>query len=157
METKAHGKPYARLLGMTILHFMAMYGLMYAMVATAADIFPNNNQLYMAALMTSPMLLIELWLMGGMYPRKAVNAVLILAGLVLLGGSFLLIRQQTLIDDRQFLKSMIPHHSGAILMCGEAPIRDPEVRALCTGIIESQAREIRIMKAKLMAMDAGAG
>ena len=123
METKAHGKPYARLLGMTILHFMAMYGLMYAMVATAADIFPNNNQLYMAALMTSPMLLIELWLMGGMYPRK----------------------------------SMIPHHSGAILMCGEAPIRDPEVRALCTGIIESQAREIRIMKAKLMAMDAGAG
>jgi uncharacterized protein (DUF305 family) len=41
---------------------------------------------------------------------------------------------------------MIPHHSGAILMCGRAGIQDAELRKLCSGIIESQADEIRQMK-----------
>jgi uncharacterized protein YcnI len=45
--------------------------------------------------------------------------------------SFLFMRQQSAISDRQFLRSMIPHHSGAILMCEEAPIRDPRIKDLC--------------------------
>lgn len=61
-------------------------------------------------------------------------------------GSFVLIRTQTTVGDRQFLRSMIPHHSGAILMCREAPIRDAEIKALCGGIIRSQQREIDQMK-----------
>ena len=49
----------------------------------------------------------------------------------------------------QFLKSMIPHHAGAILMCEEASIQDPEIRVLCQNIIVSQQSEINQMKAIL--------
>ncbi|MCK5910079.1 MAG: DUF305 domain-containing protein, partial [Caulobacter sp.] len=49
----------------------------------------------------------------------------------------------------EFLRSMIPHHSGAILMCGKAPIRDPEIRTLCAGIIEGQKKEIDQMSTML--------
>ena len=62
---------------------------------------------------------------------------------------FAAIRQQWLIGDREFLRSMIPHHSGAILMCGKAPIRDPEIRTLCAGIIEGQKKEIDQMSTML--------
>jgi hypothetical protein len=77
------------------------------------------------------------------------NAVILALGAVVLIGSFLLIRQQALISDRQFLRSMIPHHAGAVLMCGEAPIEDPEIKELCKTIISGQQAEIAQMKAKL--------
>jgi uncharacterized protein (DUF305 family) len=62
-------------------------------------------------------------------------------------------RQQTAISDRQFLRSMIPHHAGAILMCNEAPLQDADVRALCGAIIRSQTEEIAIMKRLLVRND----
>lgn len=145
MDTKAYG----RLALMAALHFAAMYVLMYAMVNTVANAFPNFNQAYMAALMTAPMLILELALMGGMYPKKGLNGAVVAAGLLLLAGSFFAIRQQTAIGDREFLRSMIPHHAGAILMCNQASIRDSEIRALCfgrDGILDSQQREIDQMK-----------
>jgi uncharacterized protein (DUF305 family) len=62
---------------------------------------------------------------------------------------FIFIRQQTAISDKQFLRSMIPHHAGAILMCSQAPITDPEIQDLCKSIIASQQKEIDQMKAIL--------
>jgi len=44
---------------------------------------------------------------------------------------------------------MIPHHSGAILMCGKAKLTDPELIALCDEIIIAQEREIVQMQAIL--------
>jgi len=44
---------------------------------------------------------------------------------------------------------MIPHHAGAILMCRQASLRDPELRDLCARIITSQQAEIEQMRAKL--------
>ena len=55
------------------------------------------------------------------------------------------VRTQTTIGDRDFLTSMIPHHSGAILMCREASLTDPEIIALCREITVSQRREIEQM------------
>ncbi len=52
-------------------------------------------------------------------------------------------------NHRQFLRSMIPHHAGAILMCQEASIQDAEIRRLCGGIVSSQQSEIDQMKAML--------
>jgi uncharacterized protein (DUF305 family) len=46
--------------------------------------------------------------------------------------------RQVAISDTQFLKSMIPHHAAAILMCERAPIRAQEVKELCGNIIASQ-------------------
>jgi hypothetical protein len=34
---------------------------------------------------------------------------------------------------------MIPHHSGAILMCQKATVRDAELQKLCQQIIESDS------------------
>jgi hypothetical protein len=59
-------KHYVLLLVMGVLHFAAMFALMYAMVDTASDIFSNFNQAYMAGLMTAPMLIMEVVLMGAM-------------------------------------------------------------------------------------------
>jgi hypothetical protein len=49
------------------LSFLAMYILMYAMVNSLSNVFNNVNQVYIAALMATPMVLIELLLMGSMY------------------------------------------------------------------------------------------
>jgi hypothetical protein len=144
---------YLRLLLMTLLSFVSMYVLMYAMVDTFANVYPNFNQFYMAGLMTAPMVIIELVLMGDMYHNKKLNAAIAAVGLIALVGFWFLIRQQTAISDRQFLKSMIPHHAGAILMCEEAVITDAEIKELCGSIINGQEAEIRQMKEKLNELD----
>ncbi len=64
---------YSRLLIMIVLHFIAMYILMYAMVNAFNNVFNNFNQVYMAALMTSSMILIELPLMSSMYKSRKLN------------------------------------------------------------------------------------
>ena len=140
---------YRRFLVMIVLHFIAMYIFMYAMVNAFANVFNSFNQVYMAALMTASMVLIELPLMTSMYQSKKLNIIIIVAGAVLLIGSWFAIRHQAAISDRQFLRSMIPHHAGAILMCQQAPIQDPEIKKLCGAIISSQQTEIDQMKAKL--------
>jgi uncharacterized protein (DUF305 family) len=141
--------PYRRLLLMSVLSFVAMYLLMYAMVDAFSNVYANFNQAYMAGLMTAPMILIELASMHSMYPRREWNigiGVGALAGLLVCWG---LIRQQAAIGDEQFLKSMIPHHASAILMCHEASIEDPEIEDLCRSISSGQQAEIDQMKAIL--------
>ncbi len=140
---------YVRLLIMAVLSFMSMYALMYAMVDRFANVVPNFNQFYMAGLMASPMVIIELLLMGAMYPNKKWNALIVIASVIALILFWVCIRKQVAISDKQFLKSMIPHHAGAILMCEEASIRDPEIKELCKEITSGQRREIDQMKAKL--------
>lgn len=140
---------YARLAGMTVLSFVAMYILMYAMVDRLDNVLNNVNQVYMAGLMASPMVLIELLLMGNMYPQKKLN--LIIAGVSVVAGIlfFMAIRYQVAVADTQFLRSMIPHHAAAILMCEKAPIQANEIKDLCRNIISSQQQEIDQMKALL--------
>jgi uncharacterized protein (DUF305 family) len=127
---------------MAVLSFVAMYILMYAMVFTFADVYNNVNQVYMAGLMAAPMVVIELVVMRGMYHNKTLNLTLMSAGVALGVLMFMFIRQQTIVTDTQFLRSMIPHHSGAILMCREARLQDAEIRRLCDEIISSQQQEI---------------
>jgi uncharacterized protein (DUF305 family) len=103
----------------------------------------------MAGLMTAPMVVIELALMGSMYKNKTGNIAIVAISVVALGAFFLGIRQQAAIDDKSFLRSMIPHHAGAILMCERAPIQDAEIKKLCSEIISSQQREIDQMKSML--------
>jgi hypothetical protein len=140
---------YARLLIMAVLSFAAMYVLMYAMVDRFGHVHANLNQAYMAALMAAPMVAIELALMSAMYPDRRLNAVaLALSGTVFVGAWFG-IREQAAIGDTEFLRSMIPHHSSAILMCRKAQITDAEIQALCTNITSSQRAEIDQMEAIL--------
>lgn len=149
MEMPMDKTHYRSLLIMTLLSFISMYVLMYAMVDSPANVFPSFNQFYMAGLMTAPMVIIEMLLMKGMYDNKRWNALIlgitVVAGIVFFG----FIRQQTAITDKQFLRSMIPHHAGAILMCEKAPLHDANVKELCRNIIVNQRTEIEQMKALL--------
>jgi uncharacterized protein (DUF305 family) len=146
---RSHAKHYRRLAVMVALMFVVMYALMYAMVDRWQNVYQNVNQFYMAGLMTAAMLVIEIALMGAMYGNRKLNVAIVAAGAVALVAFWLLIRQQTAVADKQFLRSMIPHHAGAILMCDQASITDPDIKRLCESIRASQLAEIDQMKEKL--------
>lgn len=157
MTNKSH---YPALFLMAALSFVAMYILMYAMVDRSSSVYMNINQAYMAGLMSAPMIAIELVLMKSMYPNKKLNALIIVASLVALALFWILIRQQAAVTDKQFLRSMIPHHSGAILMCEKAAIRDAQIKELCSTIVSGQQAEIEQMRARLAELEqqsSGAG
>jgi uncharacterized protein (DUF305 family) len=149
-EHGAHGKNAYPLFALNMfLSLVAMYFLMFTMVDTWGDFFNNLNMGMMAFTMLAPMGVLMLALMPGMYPNRRLN-VAIYAGFVLVFVLALAgIRTQTPIGNEQFIASMIPHHSGAILMCREANITDAELRTLCDGIEAGQRQEIEQMKAIL--------
>jgi uncharacterized protein (DUF305 family) len=125
---------------------------MFAMIFTWGEFIQNINFFYMALVMWAPMAIIMLLTMGSMYTNKTLNLVLHIAFVAVFVLALLGIRTQALVGDRQFVTSMIPHHSGAVLMCKEASLKDPELRELCdgpNGIIASQIREVEQMKAIL--------
>lgn len=66
-----------------------------------------------------------------------------------LAGFWLLVRQQAAIGDEQFLRSMIPHHAGAMLMCQQAGNEDAQVVRLCGNIVSGQQAEVDEMKGML--------
>ena len=149
----AHKPQYSKLIWMTVISFIAMFILMYSMVDKFANVFINVNQFYMAGLMTAPMIIIEMLIMGGMYMNKKLNLIIIFISAVVLVACFFFIRVQAAVSDRQFLKSMIPHHAAALLMVNGAKISDPEIKKLADDIISSQQKEIDFMKAKLKQME----
>lgn len=126
-----------------------MYLVMFAMIASWGEFIQNINFFYMALMMWAPMGALMLLTMPMMYRNRRLNIILYIAFALILILSTIGIREQSLVGDRQFLRSMIPHHSGAILMCEKSSIRDPEVKQLCHGIIASQTSEIAQMKAML--------
>lgn len=140
---------YWKLAVMAVLSFTSMYVFMYMMVDSFGNVYPNVNQFYMAGLMTAPMIVIEIFVMWSMYQNKIAN--LIIAGVSIVGLVLfsLFIRQQTTVSDEQFLKSMIPHHGGAVLMCDNPRLEDAEIKELCKEITSSQQSEIDWMKRKL--------
>jgi len=87
--------------------------------------------------------------MGSMYKSKTANWAIIGVSIVALVVFALFIRRQTAVSDSEFLRSMIPHHGGAILMCQQNEIEDAEIRNLCGEIVSSQQFEIDWMKTKL--------
>lgn len=131
------------------LDFVIMYLVMYTMIASLDDFYPNLNNVYMTLMMVSPMAVLMLVFMRSMYPSKRTNLLIGGAAALVFAVSFWGMRTQAAVGDSEFLRSMIPHHSGAILMCREASLTDPEVVGLCEEIIGSQEREIARMKALL--------
>ena len=139
-------RPYVMLAVNLGLSLVVMYVAMFAMIWTWGEFIQNVNFFYMALVMWAPMGAIMLATMGGMYRNRKLNTALYMGFAAIFVLSLLGIRQQSLVGDDQFLRSMIPHHSGAILMCEEAKLTDPEIRGLCGEIIEAQKQEIAQMK-----------
>lgn len=160
-ESHGHGAPmsqktmkhhYVMLAVNLALSLLVMYLAMFAMIFTWGEFIQNINFFYMALVMWAPMAVIMLLTMRSMYMNRQLNLVLHAAFVAIFILAFIGIRLQGLVGDRQFVQSMIPHHSGAILMCKEASLKDAELRELCygpDGIMAAQKREIAQMKAIL--------
>ena len=133
----------------TLISGVIMYLVMFVMIDGLDSFYNNLNMFYMTLMMVAPMVVLMILAMHHMFQSKAANIALIAASLVAFLGSYALIRTQTTIGDTAFLRSMIPHHSGAILMCREANLSNPEIVELCKNIITSQREEIDRMKAIL--------
>ena len=132
-----------------MVSLVIMYLVMFTMIWSFSEFFNNLNMLYMTLMMVTPMGVLMLLMMGSMYRNRRWNVVLYATFAVVFALSFYAMRDQSLVGDRQFLRSMIPHHSGAVLMCRRESIEDQELRVLCADIIASQTQEIEQMKRML--------
>ncbi|ODP39634.1 DUF305 domain-containing protein [Sphingomonas turrisvirgatae] len=140
------GRPYLMFWINMALGLIVMYVVMFSMIDGARDFRNNLNMFYMAVTMWAPMGVFMLATMPGMFPKKALNTALYAVFIILTIASFAATRVQAFIDDGQFIDSMIPHHSGAILMCREATLTDAELISLCDDIMGAQRSEIDQME-----------
>ncbi len=111
-------------------------------VNSLEDVRLHLNDVYMGISMTGWMFL----LMGLFY--SITNIIWI--GLVTIILSAYLIRNQVFINENEYLLSMIPHHSMAILMSKKLKEKDiitnNVIDNLVNNIIQTQQQEIDIMK-----------
>lgn len=137
---------YSTYLLMLLGSFIAMYITMYLNTYSIDHVYFSLTRIYMTCLGISAMALIMLFFMRHMYKNKRKNIAIVVGSLVLFIGALTLVRAQKPIGDVLYMKAMIPHHSIAILTSERANIKDPEVRKLADGIIETQKKEIAEMK-----------
>jgi hypothetical protein len=131
------------------INAILMYLIGYVMIDKFDDFYLNINRVYMTLLMVTPMVIVMLLVMSSMFENKKLNYILIAASAAVFVICFALSRTQVPVGNTQFLRSMIPHHSSAIVMCQESEITDPEIIKLCQQIIKSQEEEITEMKTLL--------
>ena len=142
-------RPYAIFAANLLISGIVMYFVMYTMIDSTAELYHNLNNVYMTMMMVTTMALLMLWMMPSMFPDRRTNIILnVLFGALFLSSLYGM-RTQALVGDTQFLRAMIPHHSGAILMCEKSAITDPQIKQLCSGIVSGQKAEIAQMKALL--------
>jgi uncharacterized protein (DUF305 family) len=126
-----------------------MWVLSMSMVRSIDHFYLNLSNFWMALLMVSAMAIVMIIGMWSMFKNKKANIALLVGFAALFAGVFALGRTETFVGNEQFLKSMIPHHSRAILVCQESDITDPEIIELCDSIVKSQQAEIIQMKSIL--------
>ena len=80
------------------------------------------------------------------------NMLVFSVGIILsIGVSILLLRQQLLVDDKQWLRRMISHHSTALTTSHKIynKTSNPKLKKLTKEIIDTQEKEIQLMKSML--------
>jgi hypothetical protein len=96
------------------------------------------NDFYMTGLMTGWM-----FFFMGLFSLRLGK---VLFGLVIAVVFFVLIRTQWLVTEIQYLRGMIPHHSMAVMMSKRLEKKPNSVSHLLDQIVQSQQKEIIIMK-----------
>ncbi|SET55192.1 DUF305 domain-containing protein [Hymenobacter actinosclerus] len=141
--------PYPRFFLMLAVSFVIMYVVMYLNTYEFDHVYFSLTRFYMTMLMITTMAVVMLLFMLKMYTNPVRNALIIAGSISVFIASLLMVRAQTFVDDRLWMKAMIPHHSIAIMVSKRATINDPEVRQLADSIIAAQEREIGQMKTML--------
>ena len=129
---------------MFIISFVAGWlSTMNMWVNSISDVRLHVNDLYMVILMTGWMLLFMI-----VFDKKNYKNMLLLVVIIgVICITIYLIRTQTFVDDIQFMRGMIPHHSMAITMAShiQTKTKNPIIKKLTKNIIESQQKEIDVM------------
>jgi len=144
-----HAHSYRNLAIELLIDFVIMYLVMFTMIATLDHFRFNLNNVYTTLMMVAQMAVVMLLSMRSMFQNRRANWIIIGVAAVVFAASFYAMRTQAAINDQELIRGMIPHHSGAILMCEKAKLIDPELIALCDEIIVAQEREIAQMQAIL--------
>ncbi|WP_417584161.1 DUF305 domain-containing protein [Pelagibacterium sp.] len=137
---------YLRFAAMIATSTVIMFGLMYLNTYAFEHVYWSETRAYMALIMGATMAIVMMAFMLGMYDHKGVNAAIFAVAALIFAGSLYMVRSQTSVDQVDWMKAMIPHHSIAILTSERAELTDPRVRELADEIIEAQRREIDEMK-----------
>ncbi|MGO1470398.1 MAG: DUF305 domain-containing protein [Tissierella sp.] len=146
-------KAYLKFFGMIITSAIFMYGVMYLNTYELSHALFSEMRLYMTILSTCVMAIVMLLFMLHMLKNKKINMAIVGVSIVVFAGSFYLMRNQTTIDEVDYMEGMIPHHSIAILTSKRADIKDPRVRKLADDIIKAQEKEIKEMKKLIEELD----
>jgi len=79
------------------------------------------------------------------------NMLVFSVGIILSIGVSILLRQQLFVDDKQWLKRMISHHSTALTTSHKIynKTSNPKLKKLAKEIIDTQENEIQLMKSML--------
>lgn len=137
---------YLRFGAMILASTLIMFVLMYLNTYAFDHVWFSETRAWMALVMGATMAVVMLGFMWGMYPNRGANIAIVLAAVVVFAGSLFLVRSQATVDDIDYMKAMIPHHSIAVMTSERAHIRDPRVRKLADGILQTQIREIAEME-----------
>ena len=138
---------------MMLVSFLMMYAIMFLNAFALDHVMLSTTRTYMTLLMVAPMAISMFLFMWKMYKNTTLNFLIIgfsvLTFVMCLAG----LRTQTPIQDVQWMKAMIPHHSSAILTSSNATFNDPEVQQLANDIIKAQEKEIAQMKAMIKRLE----
>lgn len=137
---------YSRFFLMIGTSTLVMFVLMYLNTYLPEHVFFSETRAWMAVLMGAAMAFVMLSFMLSMYTNKAVNAGIFVGSVVIFAASLWLVRSQVTVQDRSFMRAMIPHHSIAIMTSSRAEITDPRVAKLAEAIVYAQDKEIAEMR-----------
>ena len=138
---------YGRFFAMIATSTVVMFILMYSTIYTLDHVWWSDTKAFMAIYMGATMAIIMLAFMLKMYDNKKVNLAIFGGSAVLFALGLWLAQSQETVQDVDWMKAMIPHHSIAIMTSERANISDPRVRRLADDIILAQRREIAEMEA----------
>ena len=132
---------------MFIASFLIQYFAMPPIMVDSLNNITNNvGKAYMAVLMGLSMVLVEVGMHDMQYDIFSVSKYALTIGLIAI--FVYLYRNQVAINDKEYLKGMIEHHSMAILTSEEILKKTDNynVAKLAKNIIQKQKDELRAMK-----------
>lgn len=139
-------KPYKTLIINLVLSFFIMYLVMFLNIADIKHLYFSVTRTYMALLMVFPMAILMILTMRHMYTEKRKNISIVMASILGFILALLGLRNQIFVNDAQYMKAMIPHHSSAIMVSENNVYNDSELKQLAKDIIKAQKEEIELMK-----------
>jgi hypothetical protein len=138
-------RTYLRFGAMILTSMLVMFGIMYLNTYELSHVRWSETRFYMTSAMGAAMSSIMLIFMWSMHRNVKVNIGICVAAVIVFAGALSAVRTQATVDDRSYMRAMIPHHSIAVLTSENADIDDVRVRALADEIIAAQCREIAEM------------